>query len=316
MSGWRPTWEGVELKYPVGAKFTGRVTHGITDYGAFVELEPGVEGLVHVSEMSWTKKNVHPRQDRLDQSGGRGDGARGRSRQALDLARPQAVPRQPDGLFQEQHPAGGTVEGEIRNILPSSACSSASTTTSTAWSTSPTSAGTSRPRKPAAQYKKGDVVQTVVLDVDVDKERISLGMKRPAKDPFQAAVSGLKRGARVTCVVKEVTPSGIEVATTEGVTGFIRKAELSRDRSSSAPVASPSARHGDQHRRRRRRRCRSRRSRSRTRNRRWRITARRTAPAWATSRSGDQGAPGAAGAEPGLSVRRRAASGPGRLDVI
>jgi small subunit ribosomal protein S1 len=87
----------------------------------------------------------------------------------------------------------------------------------------------------AAEYKKGDVVNAAVLDVDVDKERISLGIKQLTKDPFQEAISGLKRGARVTCVVKEVTPSGIEVATTEGVPGFIRKADLSRDRVEQRP---------------------------------------------------------------------------------
>ena len=226
-------WEGVELKYPVGAKFTGRVTN-ITDYGAFVELEPGVEGLVHVSEMSWTKKNVHPGKIvstsqevevmvlEVDPE---------KRRISLGLKQCLANPWE---LFSEQHPVGSTIEGEIRNITEfglfvglDNDIDGMVHLSDLSWETPADEA--------AAKYKKGDVVRAVVLDVDVDKERISLGMKQLVEDPFQQAVGGLKRGARVTCVVSEVTSSGIEVTTTEGATGFIRKAELSRDRVEQRP---------------------------------------------------------------------------------
>ena len=227
-------WEGVELKYPVGAKFTGRVTN-ITDYGAFVELEPGVEGLVHVSEMSWTKKNVHP----------------GKIVSTSQEVEVMVLEVDPDkrrislGLKQclgnpwEAVPgaASGRQHGRGRDpaTSPSSACSSGSTTTSTAWSTCPTSAGTSRPKRRRRSTRRATWSRRVVLDVDVDKERISLGIKQLSKDPFQEAIGGLKRGMRVTAVVKEVTAAGIEVTTTDGVTGFIRKAELSRDRVEQRP---------------------------------------------------------------------------------
>jgi small subunit ribosomal protein S1 len=226
-------WEGVELKYPVGTKFTGRVTN-ITDYGAFVELEPGVEGLVHVSEMSWTKKNVHPGKIvstsqqvevmvlEVDPD---------KRRVSLGLKQCLANPWE---AFQESHPLGSTVEGEIKNITEFGLfigldhdIDGMVHLSDLDWEL---------PQEEAiAKYKKGDVVKAVLLDVDVEKERISLGIKQLTEDPFQGAVSGLKRGARVTCVVSQITPSGIEVTTTDGATGFIRKAELSRDRVEQRP---------------------------------------------------------------------------------
>jgi small subunit ribosomal protein S1 len=226
-------WEGVELKYPVGTKFIGRVTN-ITDYGAFVELEPGVEGLVHVSEMSWTKKNVHPGKIvstsqevevmvlEVDPD---------KRRVSLGLKQCLANPWE---AFREQHPPGSMVEGEIKNITEfglfiglDNDIDGMVHLSDLDWQLPAEEA--------VAKYKKGDVVKAVVLDVDVDKERISLGVKQLSGDPFQEAVSGLKRGDRVTCVVGEVTPSGIEVTTTNGASGFIRKAELSRDRVEQRP---------------------------------------------------------------------------------
>ena len=137
-------------------------------------------------------------------------------------------------LFAEQHPVGSTIEGEIRNITEfglfvglDNDIDGMVHLSDLSWEAPAEEA--------AAKHKKGDVVRAVVLDVDVDKERISLGMKQLVEDPFQQAVGGLKRGARVTCVISEVTSSGIEVTTTEGATGFIRKAELSRDRVEQRP---------------------------------------------------------------------------------
>ncbi len=226
-------WEGVELKYPVGTKFTGRVTN-ITDYGAFVELEPGVEGLVHVSEMSWTKKNVHPGKIvstsqevevmvlEVDPD---------KRRVSLGLKQCLSNPWE---TFQEQHPAGSTIEGEIKNITEfglfvglDNDIDGMVHLSDLDWQLSAEEA--------VAKYKKGNVVKAVVLDVDVEKERISLGIKQLSGDPFKEAVSGLKRGDRVTCVVSEVTSSGVEVTTTNGASGFIRKAELSRDRVEQRP---------------------------------------------------------------------------------
>ena len=226
-------WEGVELKYPVGTRFKGRVTN-ITDYGAFVELEPGVEGLVHVSEMSWTKKNIHP-------------GKIVSTSQEVEVMVLEVDPEKrrislglkqclgnPWEAFQESHPAGATVEGEIKNITEfglfiglDNEIDGMVHLSDLDWQLSAEEA--------AGQYKKGDVVKAVVLDVDVEKERISLGIKQLSGDPFQEAISGLKRGARLTCTVTEVTSAGIEVKTTDNATGFIRKVELSRERSEQRP---------------------------------------------------------------------------------
>jgi small subunit ribosomal protein S1 len=226
-------WEGVELKYPVGTKFKGRVTN-ITDYGAFVELEPGVEGLVHVSEMSWTKKNVHP-------------GKIVSTSQEVEVMVLEVDPEKrrislglkqclgnPWEAFQEGHPVGETVEGEIKNITEfglfvglDSDIDGMVHLSDLDWQLSAEEA--------VANYKKGDVVKAVVLDVDVEKERISLGIKQLSGDPFQEAISGLKRGARLTCQVSEITSAGIEVKTTDNATGFIRKAELSRERGDQRP---------------------------------------------------------------------------------
>jgi small subunit ribosomal protein S1 len=226
-------WEGVELKYPVGTKFKGRVTN-ITDYGAFVELEPGVEGLVHVSEMSWTKKNIHP-------------GKIVSTSQEVEVMVLEVDPEKrrislglkqclgnPWEAFQESHPVGATVEGEIKNITEfglfiglDNEIDGMVHLSDLDWQLPAEEAVT--------HYKKGDVVKAVVLDVDVEKERISLGIKQLSGDPFREAVSGLKRGARLTCTVTEVTSAGIEVKTTDNATGFIRKVELSRERSEQRP---------------------------------------------------------------------------------
>jgi small subunit ribosomal protein S1 len=226
-------WEGVELKYPVGAKFLGRVTN-ITDYGAFVELEPGVEGLVHVSEMSWTKKNTHP-------------GKIVSSSQEVEVMVLEVDPEKrrislglkqclgnPWESFLEHHPVGSAIEGEIRNITEfglfiglENDIDGMVHLSDLDWSL---------PGEEAVKkYGKGDTVRAQVLDVDVEKERISLGMKQLGEDPFRQAISGIKKGERVTCTVKEVNSGGVEVETTSGATGFIRKVELARDRDDQRP---------------------------------------------------------------------------------
>ena len=226
-------WEGVELKYPVGAKFTGRVTN-ITDYGAFVELEPGVEGLVHVSEMSWTKKNTHP-------------GKIVSSSQEVEVMVLEVDPEKrrislglkqclgnPWEAFMETHPAGTIVEGEVRNITEFGLFVGVDHDIDGMVHLS--DLDWQLPGEEAVKkYNKGDMVRAQVLDVDVEKERISLGIKQLAEDPFRAATSGIKKGDRVTCTVKEVTSGGIEVETTSGATGFIRKVDLARDRDEQRP---------------------------------------------------------------------------------
>jgi small subunit ribosomal protein S1 len=227
-------WDGVEAKYPVGAKFTGRITN-ITDYGAFVELEPGVEGLVHVSEMSWTKKNVHPGKIVstsqevevvvLDVDP---------SKRRVSLGLKQAMAN-PWDAFLAAHPVGSTVEGEVKNATEfglfiglENDIDGMVHLSDLDWAV---------PGEEAiAKYNKGDVVKAKVLDVDVEKERISLGIKQLAGDPMQGDT--FRKGQTVTATVTEVTSGGIEVKFGEEaapMTAFIRKSDLSRDRADQRP---------------------------------------------------------------------------------
>src|SRR5438067_7262929 len=226
-------WDGAGAKYPVGLKLRGRVTN-ITDYGAFVELEPGVEGLVHVSEMSWTKKNVHPGKIvstsqevevmvlDVDMS---------KRRISLGLKQCMANPWE---SFHEQYPASTELEGEVRNItefglfvgLPGEIDGMVHLS-DLSWD----KAGDEAIR----DYKKSDNVKVKVLDVDVDKERISLGIKQLESDPFEAGMAKVKKGDVVTGTISAITDGGVEVTVSDGMPGFIRKSELSRDRSEQRP---------------------------------------------------------------------------------
>jgi len=226
-------WDGAGAKYPVNLKLKGRVTN-ITDYGAFVELEPGVEGLVHVSEMSWTKKNVHPGKIvstsqevevmvlDVDMS---------KRRISLGLKQCMANPWE---SFAEQFPAGTEIDGEVRNItefglfvgLPGDIDGMVHLS-DLSWD----KAGEEAIR----DFKKGDQVKVKVLDVDMDKERISLGIKQLANDPFETVGVVAKKGDVVTVIVAGIQDNGIEVTVQDGIPGFIRKTELSRDRSEQRP---------------------------------------------------------------------------------
>jgi small subunit ribosomal protein S1 len=226
-------WEGVEAKYPVGTKFKGRVTN-ITDYGAFVELESGIEGLVHVSEMSWTKKNVHP-------------GKIVSTSQEVEVMVLDVDPQKrrislglkqclgnPWENFAAQHPAGTQVEGEIKNITEfglfiglSGEIDGMVHLSDLDWNRAGEEA--------IADYKKGDVVKAKVLDVDIEKERISLGIKQLADDPFASGIGDIKKGDTVTCTVSAVLDNGIEVKVNDTIHGFIRKTDLSADRSEQRP---------------------------------------------------------------------------------
>lgn len=222
-------WDGVDQKYPVGGKFSGRITN-ITDYGAFVELESGVEGLVHVSEMSWTKKNVHPGKIvstsqevevvvlEVDAS---------KRRVSLGLKQAQDNPWE---SFVKAHPIGSTIEGEVKNATEfglfigfENDIDGMVHLSDLDWNL---------PGEEAiAKYKKGDVVKSKVLDVDVEKERISLGIKQLGSDPMTGDT--YKKGQTITVTVTEVTSGGIEVKfgeDTAPMSAFIRKSDLSRDR--------------------------------------------------------------------------------------
>jgi small subunit ribosomal protein S1 len=226
-------WEGVEAKYPVGTKFKGRVTN-ITDYGAFVELESGIEGLVHVSEMSWTKKNVHP--GKIVSTSQEVEAMVldvDPQKRRISLGLKQCLGN-PWENFAAQHPAGTHVEGEIKNITEfglfiglSGEIDGMVHLSDLDWNRAGEEA--------IADYKKGDVVKAKVLDVDIEKERISLGIKQLADDPFASGIGDIKKGDTVTCTVSAVLDNGIEVKVNDTIHGFIRKTDLSADRSEQRP---------------------------------------------------------------------------------
>ncbi len=225
-------WDGVGAKYPVGAKLTGRVTN-ITDYGAFVELEDGVEGLIHVSEMSWTKKNVHP--GKIISSSQEVDVMvldvdAEKRRISLGL---KQVMNNPWEAFIAEHPVGTNIEGEVRGITEFGLFVGLGPDldgmvhiNDIDWNV---------PGEEAIKkYNKGDTVQARVLDVDVEKERISLGIKQLSQDPTEAI--DLRKNSVVTGTVTEITSGGIEVSIADGaMKAFIRKGDLSRDRSEQRP---------------------------------------------------------------------------------
>ena len=226
-------WDDVELKYPVSARFTGRVTN-ITDYGAFVELEPGIEGLVHVSEMSWTKKNVHP-------------GKIVSTSQEVDVMVLDVDPQKrrislglkqtqenPWDEFAVKFPGGTEIEGEVRNItefglfvgLPGDIDGMVHLS-DISWDKTGEEA--------LEDFTKGDMVKVKILEVDTDKERISLGIKQLSSDPFAESLGNIRKGEVVTATVSEVNDGGIEVTTSGGLVAFIRRSDLSRDRSEQRP---------------------------------------------------------------------------------
>ncbi|MGJ4857869.1 30S ribosomal protein S1 [Labrys sp. KB_33_2] len=226
-------WLGIDAKYPLQAKFTGRVTN-ITDYGAFVELEPGIEGLIHVSEMSWTKKNVHPGKivstsQEVEVQILEVDPIKRR----ISLGLKQTLSN-PWEDFADKHPNGSVVEGEVKNktefglfIGLDGDVDGMVHLSDLDWN---------RPGEQVIDdFRKGDMVKAVVLDVDVEKERISLGIKQLAGDPFVDA-GELKKNQVVTCEVTDVKEGGIDVKITgTDLTAFIRRGDLARDRADQRP---------------------------------------------------------------------------------
>ena len=225
-------WEGVDAKYPVGTRLKGRVTN-ITDYGAFVELDQGIEGLVHVSEMSWTKKNIHP--SKLVSTSQEVDVVvldvdQSKRRISLGIKQCQENPWK---AFADTHKVGDIVEGEIRNITEfglflglNSEIDGMIHMSDLSWD---------KPGEEAIKdYKKGQVIQAKVLDIDVEKERVSLGVKQLTNDPFEGAASAIKKGDIVTAVVSGIEETGIDVDV-NGMKGFIKKADLAKERSEQKP---------------------------------------------------------------------------------
>jgi small subunit ribosomal protein S1 len=233
-------WEAAVEKYPVGAKLSGAVTN-ITEYGAFIELEPGIEGLVHVSEMSWTKKNVHP--GKIVSTSQEVDVIvldvdLEKRRISLGLKQAQSNPWE---SFAEKFPVGTQVEGEVKNATEfglfiglDGDVDGMVHMSDIAWGISGEDA--------LHLHRKGETVKAVVLDIDAEKERISLGIKQLEKGApaaggaSTASASGLKKGATVTVTVLEVRDGGLEVqAGEDGATGFIKRADLGRDRDEQRP---------------------------------------------------------------------------------
>ena len=227
-------WENVAERFPIGSKLKGRVTN-VTDYGAFVELSEGIEGLIHVSEMVWSRKNISPSK------------VVSTSQEVevmvleLDLVKRRIslglkqCSENPWNKILEKYPAGTTFEGEIKNITEfglfvgmTDEIDGMVHLSDLSWD---------KPGEEAlADYQKGAMITVKILDIDPEKERISLGVKQLSENPYEAKSSDLKKGEIVTCEVLEVLETGIEVSISGGETkGFIRKVELSRDRSEQNP---------------------------------------------------------------------------------
>ena len=226
-------WEVVTERYPIGAKVKGKVTN-ITDYGAFVELEDGIEGLIHVSEMSWTKKNVHPGKilstsEAVEVQVLDIDSAKRRI--SLGLKQTQKNPWE---AFADKYPSGTDVEGEIKNITEfglfiglDGDVDGMVHLSDIDWKRSGEEA--------IKDFKKGDRVKARVLDVDREKERISLGIKQLGSDPL-ASAAGIKKGDTVTCEVLKVEDNGLEVKVAgTDMTAYVKRADLARDRAEQRP---------------------------------------------------------------------------------
>lgn len=226
-------WQTIGTKYPVGTRLQGHVTN-ITDYGAFVEIEPGIEGLVHVSEMSWTKKNVHPSKivstsqvvqvQVLDIDA---------DKHRISLGIKQCE-ENPWGQFAGKYEIGSVIEGEIKNITDfglfvglDGEIDGLVHHSDISWNDSGEEA--------IKRYKKAERIKAKVLAIDVEKERISLGIKQLEGNPMEGEMGDMKKGDAVTCTVTKVQEDGIEVKVTEHLVAFVKKSELSRDRQEQRP---------------------------------------------------------------------------------
>jgi small subunit ribosomal protein S1 len=221
-------WEAAAEKYTIGTRLNGRVTN-ITDYGAFVELDEGVEGLVHVSEMSWTKKNVHP--GKIVSTSQEIDVVVldiDMTKRRISLGLKQCTPN-PWEDFKNNNEIGSTISGEIRNITEfgifvglNAEIDGLIHLSDISWETSGEQA--------LEGFEKGATIEAKILEIDLEKERISLGIKQLTDDPYAGEVDKFKKGSIVTCTITTVTEQGLEVSVGENMTGFIKRTDLSRER--------------------------------------------------------------------------------------
>jgi small subunit ribosomal protein S1 len=221
-------WHGIAAKFPKGSKSKGNVTN-ITDYGAFVEIESGIEGLVHVSEISWTKQNAHP--SKLLSVGQEVEVMIldiDEDKHRISLGMKQCSDN-PWAEFANRHPAGSVLEGEVKNTVDfgifigfDGSVDGLVHVSDVSWSDTP--------EVDVKNFKPGQKVQVKVLSVEPEKERISLGIKQLLDDPKAKAYDGIAKGAIVTCVISKVTDDGIEVSVDGGISSFIKRNELARDR--------------------------------------------------------------------------------------
>ena len=225
-------WQAVAERYKVGEIYKGKVTN-ITDYGAFVELEDGIEGLVHVSEMSWTRKNVHPGKivstsEEVEVRVLEVDGDKRR----ISLGIKQCMPN-PWAAYIEEHPVGSVITGKIKNITEfglfiglTDEIDGMIHLSDISWEKSGEEA--------VKDYSKGQEIEAKIIDVDVEKERISLGIKQLSEDNVSQALANLKKGEIVKAIVKSTDEKGVTVDV-EGLTAVIKKADLSKDKASQNP---------------------------------------------------------------------------------
>ncbi|MDB4225395.1 30S ribosomal protein S1 [Hyphomicrobiales bacterium] len=226
-------WENIHIRYPINSKFKGIVTN-ITDYGAFVELEPGVEGLAHVSEMSWTKKNVHP--GKIVSSSQETEVEILEidvPKRRISLGMKQCIDN-PWSTFAENNPVGSIISGEVKNstefglfIGLDGDVDGMVHTSDLDWN--------EKPEIAMENYKKGQVIEAKIIDIDIEKERISLGVKQLVKDT-RVKTNDLKKGSVVTCHIVSVREGGIDVTIGEnGTAASIRRSDLSVDKSEQRP---------------------------------------------------------------------------------
>ena len=225
-------WKGVETKYPKESKLHGRVTN-ITDYGAFVELEPGIEGLVHVSEMSWVRKNVHPSKmvstsEEVEVMILDVDPVKRR----VSLGMRQCVSN-PWETLEKQHPVGSVIEGEVRSITEFGLFVGVTSEIDGLIHLSDIDS-TRSGEEAIKDYKKGDRVEAKVLEIDQEKERVNLGIRQIGEEQARGELARYKIGTTVTCVISEVTDGGLRVKV-DDADGFIRRGDISKERSEQNP---------------------------------------------------------------------------------
>lgn len=226
-------WEGLDKKYPAGTKMKGKVTN-ITDYGVFVQLEPGMEGLVHVSELSWTRQNISPRKFvEVDQEVEFMVLDIDVDKHRISLGIKQCTENVWQG-FTEKYSVGTIIEGTVENVVDFGVFINFGENISALIHANDIS-WVGKPEDLLKKYKKGDSIKAVVLSVDVEKERVNAGIKQLDKDPFEEAFENVKKGSVITCTIESIESDGISVEVANGITSFIKKSDLSNEKVEQRP---------------------------------------------------------------------------------